>query len=168
MGSEASTLDALLKFADTYGTIITGIPVLVAVVVAKQQMDASRRQHVATIKRSFQKELSGLDRLRDFTKQVLTATQTNSIQAFTQRGLGSVPIVAPTLDEIRNWRNILPPSLCDAAELAWKTANTAIHFLDGGERQQGEQATILAASVYASRLMTEIIREERRLSRYWS
>ena len=52
--------DAFLVLMKDYGTILTGIPVLVAVVVAKQQLDANRRQHVATIKRSVQKELDAL------------------------------------------------------------------------------------------------------------
>ncbi|MFC7067421.1 hypothetical protein [Brucella rhizosphaerae] len=57
--------DAFLKLMADYGTILAGIPVLVAVVVAKQQLDANRRQHVATIKRSVQKEL---DVLRAYEK----------------------------------------------------------------------------------------------------
>lgn len=42
--------DAFLKLMADYGTILAGIPVLVAVVVAKQQLDAMRRQHVAAVK----------------------------------------------------------------------------------------------------------------------
>ncbi|KAB2716644.1 hypothetical protein [Brucella intermedia] len=74
LGSEVSTLDALLKFADTYGTIITGVPVLVAVVVAKQQMDASRRQHVATVKRSLKKELETLTSVEQLAKHVASTS----------------------------------------------------------------------------------------------
>lgn len=42
--------DAFLAMMKDYGTILAGIPVLVAVVVAKQQLDAMRRQHVAAVK----------------------------------------------------------------------------------------------------------------------
>lgn len=57
--------EAFLVLMKDYGTILAGIPVLVAVIVAKQQLDANRRQHVATIKRSVQKEL---DVLRAYDK----------------------------------------------------------------------------------------------------
>lgn len=49
--------EAFLTLMKDYGTILAGIPVLVAVVVAKQQLDANRRQHVATVKRSFKEEI---------------------------------------------------------------------------------------------------------------
>ncbi|PWL18848.1 hypothetical protein DKP76_07240 [Falsochrobactrum shanghaiense] len=52
---------AFLEFVKEYGAIVAGIPVLIAVLVAKQQLDASNRQHVATLKRSFQKELDALN-----------------------------------------------------------------------------------------------------------
>ena len=60
--------DAFLLYMKDYGTILAGVPVLVAVVVAKQQLDANRRQHVATVKRSFKTELDVVKNLRNLTK----------------------------------------------------------------------------------------------------
>ncbi|MCD4512507.1 hypothetical protein LQT97_14870 [Brucella pseudogrignonensis] len=58
--------EAFLVLMKDYGTILAGIPVLVAVVVAKQQLDANRRQHVVNVKRTFRDELdalAGIDKL---------------------------------------------------------------------------------------------------------
>ncbi|WP_374833961.1 hypothetical protein [Paenochrobactrum pullorum] len=53
-------------FVKDYGSLLAGIPVLIAVLVAKQQLDANRRQHVAQIRRSFQKELDALTLVKEF------------------------------------------------------------------------------------------------------
>ncbi|MCK4205281.1 hypothetical protein J3U99_10930 [Brucella pituitosa] len=58
--------DAFLKLMADYGTILAGIPVLIAVVVAKQQLDANRRQHVATVKRSLREEIDSLNEVKFF------------------------------------------------------------------------------------------------------
>ncbi len=42
--------DAFLLFFKDYGAILAGIPVLIAVLVAKQQLDAMRRQHRSNVK----------------------------------------------------------------------------------------------------------------------
>ncbi len=60
---------ALLDFARDYGTLLAGIPVLVAVIVAKQQLDANRRQHLATVKRSFREELDALNSIKHFANR---------------------------------------------------------------------------------------------------
>jgi len=62
--------EAFLTLMKDYGTILAGIPVLVAVVVAKQQLDANRRQHVATIKRSFKDQIEALEALKRLTSFV--------------------------------------------------------------------------------------------------
>lgn len=59
---------AFLKFTKDYGSLLAGIPVLIAVLVAKQQLDATRRQHVATVKRSFKDELDLLNGLKGMCK----------------------------------------------------------------------------------------------------
>lgn len=58
--------EAFLLLVKDYGTILAGIPVLVAVVVAKQQLDANRRQHVATVKRSLREEIDSLNEVKFF------------------------------------------------------------------------------------------------------
>lgn len=58
-------------FVKAYGSLLAGIPVLMAVLVAKQQIEASRRQHIATIKRSFSKELEALDTLKSYINDII-------------------------------------------------------------------------------------------------
>lgn len=62
-----SSVEALVEMGGTYGTLLTGVPVLIAVLVARQQLDAARKQHVATIKRSFRSELDALKTMRNLT-----------------------------------------------------------------------------------------------------
>nr|WP_113476222.1 hypothetical protein [Brucella intermedia] len=66
--------DAFLLYMKDYGTILAGIPVLVAVVVAKQQLDANRRQHVATVKRSLKGEIEVIDMLVHYLSQIIDTT----------------------------------------------------------------------------------------------
>lgn len=61
---------AFLEFTKDYSTLLAGIPVLIAVLVAKQQLDANRRQHVSNVKRTFQKELDLIRRLRQMANNV--------------------------------------------------------------------------------------------------
>lgn len=49
-----------------YQTLLTAFGVIFAVAIAKAQMDANRRQHVAQIKRSFQKELDALSLVNEY------------------------------------------------------------------------------------------------------
>jgi len=67
--------ESFLVLMKDYGTILAGIPVLVAVIVAKQQLDANRRQHAATIKRSFKTEIDVLNALRSEPPRVCRRPQ---------------------------------------------------------------------------------------------
>lgn len=69
--TEGGGVEALVAFGATYGTLLTGIPVLIAVIVAKQQLDANRRQHVANVKRGLRRELDLLDQMSDYAEWAL-------------------------------------------------------------------------------------------------
>lgn len=58
--TKPSNAQALMDWAKDYGSIIAGLPVIVAIFVAKQQLDAARAQHEATIKLEFKDDLDGL------------------------------------------------------------------------------------------------------------
>ncbi|MBP2614788.1 hypothetical protein [Agrobacterium pusense] len=60
MVTEPTTGKAVLSWIRDFGAIIAGLPVIIAVVVAKQQLDASRTQHEATTRLQFRDELEGL------------------------------------------------------------------------------------------------------------
>lgn len=54
-----------------YQTLLTAFGVIFAVAIAKAQMDANRRQHVAQIKRSFQEELDAIEIARTSAQSIL-------------------------------------------------------------------------------------------------
>ncbi|MDT6941890.1 hypothetical protein RI570_17445 [Brucella pseudogrignonensis] len=66
--------EAFLLLVKDYGTILAGIPVLVAVVVAKQQLDANRRQHAASIRRSFKEQVDVMIAASDWCSSMLCMT----------------------------------------------------------------------------------------------
>jgi len=165
--SNGNFLDAALILAGTYGTLLAGVPVMVAVLVAKQQLDASRRQHVSVIRRSFKKELDAIEQLRSLAKAVLLASQTNSINAFSQQGLAHIPIPFPDLNHLTLWREFLSNSLCSTAVACWTIAKSAVDIAEG--RKEGDGANeLLLSGDFAARLMIEVMREERHLAQYWS
>jgi hypothetical protein len=67
-----TTAQALMDWAKDYGSIIAGLPVLVAIFVAKQQLDASRAQHEANTKLEFKEELDGLQVASDVASSLNT------------------------------------------------------------------------------------------------
>lgn len=77
----------LLKFMDKYGAFLASIPVLFAVLVAKQQLDANRRQHVATVRRGFYKELEAIRLAQEAMHAVLSMSATEIIKNCQSRQL---------------------------------------------------------------------------------
>lgn len=71
LATKGSIIEALVELGGSHGTLLTGIPVLVAVLVAKQQLDANRKQHVANVKRGLRRELDLLDQLSDYADWAL-------------------------------------------------------------------------------------------------
>lgn len=65
MTSKATTGEAVYTWLKDFGSVIAGLPVIVAVVVAKQQLDAGRIQHEAATKLQFKDELEGLETARE-------------------------------------------------------------------------------------------------------
>lgn len=79
VATEDTVIEALVVLGGTYGTLLTGVPVLIAVLVAKQQLDANRRQHVATVKRSFKEQLDAIDEVRSFSRRIRTFPRENIV-----------------------------------------------------------------------------------------
>lgn len=62
---------AFFEFTKDYGSLLAGIPVLIAVLVAKQQLDANRRQHAVQLYETKQSELDALQGLVAYLDQLL-------------------------------------------------------------------------------------------------
>lgn len=82
-----SAVSIFNEFVKDYSSLLAGIPVLVAVLVAKQQLDANRRQHVAQIKRSFKKELDALNEVTRFNNLIQRSSQEHFFDAIVKYDL---------------------------------------------------------------------------------
>lgn len=158
---------AFLDFTKEYGALLAGIPVLIAVLVAKQQLDASRKQHVATIKYNLRNEINEIDNLKEFCQSVLQAFEKGSITAFSQQGFLGVPIYPPSESDIKNIKSIFNNDLWIYAEICRDAANRAINF-QLPQQDGGADKTLKSAGASAMRLEGRINEEEARLAKYWS
>ncbi|MCX2696691.1 hypothetical protein [Ochrobactrum chromiisoli] len=161
--------EAFLVLMKDYGTILAGIPVLVAVVVAKQQLDANRRQHVAMVKRSLKEELDNLDRLREIYRSVAFAE--NSWSTKIGRISNSNYIQYPKIseEEVYKITRQFPFELRQNARLAAIFANRVNKLTEDGDYKSdeflSEKSLLTNALIYFN---SSIDREEERLSQYWS
>lgn len=78
-----STGQAFLDFAKDYGAIIAGIPVLIAVIVAKQQLDASRNAHRLTMLHQTKDRRDALSTARMFLEPLAENTTKELVDIFT-------------------------------------------------------------------------------------
>ncbi|KAB2679753.1 hypothetical protein [Brucella pseudintermedia] len=160
--------DAFLEMMKDYGTIITGIPVLVAVVVAKQQLDANRKQHVATIKRSLKTELDALDILSDFAQAVLqTSVASASIVAALASQKG-IYISRPSKKYIDSLDGVLSDSVTSYAAIIWSRVGNAMDASTKGEKFEIIEDHLRDAQLASATLLNIIGLERLRLSKYWS
>lgn len=74
---------AFLDFAKDYGAIIAGIPVLIAVIVAKQQLDASRNTHRLTMLHQTKDRRDALSTARMFLRPFAENTTKELVDIFT-------------------------------------------------------------------------------------
>lgn len=107
--------ETFLKLMESYGNILAGIPVLVAAVVAKQQLDAMRRQHVATIKRSFQKELDSLREISVFASEAGDSSIQSASKNALNQGLEGLVIDCPDKKQLKTYRSVVPFQIAELA-----------------------------------------------------
>lgn len=110
---------AFLEWAKNYGAIIAGVPVMVAVLVAKQQLDANRRQHVATVKRSLRNDLDALSRLERFAEQLIQLDERDLEPLLGQAGFVGLWVSRPDPKELRTWKDFLPSEVTSYADETW-------------------------------------------------
>lgn len=156
--------EAFLAMMKDYGTILAGIPVLVAVVVAKQQLDAMRRQHVATIKLRFRDNLNAIKEARTFI-DLYRSRSPIDLNSFFKNGNDGL-YYARSLDpsELEDIKKGIPVRLFDDINIA----NNAIESLiknKGKDSPQDKLNQILELLEYISR---DIELEISDISQYWS
>lgn len=160
--------DAFLLYMKDYGTILAGIPVLVAVVVAKQQLDANRKQHVATIKRSFKAELDALDNLSDFAQGVLRTSVSSASVVAALAAQKGIYISRPPKKYIDSLEDVLSESVTSYAAIIRYRVGNAMDASAKGEKIEIIEGHLKGAQLASATLLNFIGLERLRLSKYWS
>lgn len=173
MGGLAATRpmfgDAFLLFFKEYAALLAGIPVLIAVVVAKQQLDANRKQHVATVKYNLRKELDALQIVHNFAGTTLGATQAGAAITASLIGHKGVCLTRPAGSELKLIKELLPYSISSLTTLTSQIIDGVVEYSqDKPYPDDGVEEKIKEAKKYARRLLNEAKAEETRLSQYWS
>lgn len=160
--------EAFLTLMKDYGTILAGIPVLVAVVVAKQQLDAMRRQHVATVKRSLIERLDALSEVEKFSTEVLEF-QTDHSRIIADLSGTSVNTPSIPDDQIREWKKYLPFDLIKTISSVDTFAYGLKSALDEKDMDHERVQHLLnLAHIQAKASLRRVQAERQRLSQYWS
>ncbi|WP_266063819.1 hypothetical protein [Brucella intermedia] len=160
--------EAFLAMMKDYGTILAGIPVLVAVVVAKQQLDANRRQHVATVKRSL---MERLDALNGAEKYILSVLDFDPSRSRIAAALIGSDIYVPNVPEKQSedWTKNLPYELVNTISTVDSIASIMQIALNRKTADQDFLKNVLSRlRDQASLSLTDIQTERQRLSQYWS
>ncbi|EMG52641.1 hypothetical protein WYI_16025 [Ochrobactrum sp. CDB2] len=166
---KGSTVEALVEMGGTYGTLLTGVPVLIAVLVARQQLAFSRRQHIANIKRSFQPELDALDEVHLFAEIAVNSDLETAKRRAEADGIDGMIIDRPAGSELKKYREILP---FDIADIVVRISQEIGELFEESKREVPDK-NILALRIIeirtkAGTLSAYIQHRRNHLSQYWS
>lgn len=158
---------AFLEFTEKYGSLLAGIPVLIAVLVAKQQLDANRRQHVATVKYKLRHELHAINNIQSFINDINAALAHDDITKFSQEDYTNIIVTPPNNSEIENSKALFNNNTWVYYKLCALRVQEAINFCTGEESVAAEEILFwLHKNVHS--LQSALTQEQSRLSQYWS
>lgn len=158
--------DAFLVLMKDYGTILAGIPVLVAVVVAKQQLDANRRQHVATVKRSFKEPLDVLSAANLWVSCLLAMSFDQQLenQHPDAAGFQIWPLNSTQIE--RGKSHLAPNFIFSFESLNQKIDEFQRRYMWGNECELRERYEVIQNHAFS--LRERLNKEQNELSQYWS
>jgi hypothetical protein len=160
---------ALGTWAKEYGSIIAGIPVLVAVLVAKQQLDEHRRQHVANIRRLYQRELEALFGVLSYSRHIIDSEKRVSALIDAVELYDHLPYPYMDAETPKRWRKVLPPPLFEFFDKMKDQTRKAVQLIGMDQPDLLSVKTELrAAAIRARKLEKDAQAELDRLSQYWS
>ncbi|MCM0752856.1 hypothetical protein DEA98_22310 [Brucella pseudogrignonensis] len=165
---KGSTVEALVEMGGTYGTLLTGVPVLIAVLVAGQQLAFSRRQHIANIKRSFQPELDALDEVHLFAEIAVNSDLETAKRRAEADGIDGMIIDRPAGSELKKYREILPFDIADIVVRISRRLVSCLRSRKGSARQNILALRIIEIRTKAGTLSAYIQHRRNHLSQYWS
>lgn len=160
---------AIAGWARDYGAIIAGVPVLIAVLLAKQQLDANRRQHVATVKRSLRNDLDALHRLERFAEKLIGIDERDLEPLLGKAGFVGLWVSRPDPNQMRGWKELLPSEVTSYAEETWLRCGELIDMT----RAQNAQFDAVKKQLSTTKLNAEILLKNVKvhydhLSEFWS
>ncbi len=165
VATEDTVIEALVVLGGTYGTLLTGVPVLIAVLVAKQQLDANRTQHVAAIRRSFIKEINVLCAIRSYAVGVINYKERWFYKASSE---SDYPIfTTPSFDPmiVDSWPDVLPSCLRDDII---RLEFLCMKVVEDHPHRQDFEAAIATPIYLADKLIKSADEHQKQLSQYWS
>ena len=161
--------EAFLELMKNYGTILAGIPVLVAVVVAKQQLDANRRQHVATIKRSFKDELNALNTIHNFAQNLRNTDYQKARFYGSARGHSGISFPTLSREEFFIIKGFVPFDIVKSTEATLIEIEEAVTVSMNKSHPDTEVTNVISyVHQRAGFLLRDTSDELDRLSQYWS
>lgn len=175
VAAKPSIASAISTWAKDYGAIIAGVPVLVAVWVAKQQLDANRRQHVADrkhqsamLKIPFQKEIICLAAVEEYASSIIDFDKSLSAS------IGAIGGTKPKLPDHLpasisiDWPHNYAPSLRSDVNAVYEHAKIARAEQIAHPTSDQTKATVEFAQFYATMLLSKVSQERKQLSQFWS
>lgn len=164
-----SLVEAFLLLMKDYGTVLAGIPVLVAVVVAKQQLDANRRQHVATVKRSFKDEIDALNTVHNFAQNVRNTDYRLARLRGTSFGHSGINFPTMSKEEFFKIKQYLPFGIAQNTEQTLIEIATAVTTSMNKSHPDDDVSHAIAyVHQWAGFLIRDTSEEHDRISQYWS
>lgn len=169
VATEDTVIEALVVLGGTYGTLLTGVPVLIAVLVARQQLEANRRQHVANIKRSLKTELDSLERLAEIHNAHAKAENSMSTEIGRINNPNYIYFPPISSEEIRDLTKLFPYELRSEALLFARFALDLRKITDKGDYSSNNFNTYKSYVTFSLEHLNNAINNEKiRLSEYWS
>jgi len=167
IATERSWIEALVKFGGIYGTLLAGIPVIIAVLVAKQQLDANRRQHVATVKRSLRKELEAIDKIEGMLIQIIESPlEAENLFGHHENHVNKIKIDRDDVDLIAEY---IPDKLFDLIlTLISDVSGFNERTLDHGYKRKKAEENLAELKEYAKAILDGLKMHRNDLSKYWS
>lgn len=168
VAAKPNIASAISTWAKDYGAIIAGVPVLVAVWVAKQQLDANRRQHVASVKRSFQKELACIAGAKDYARTILYFEENFASI------LGEISGIPPKIPNllpgklVADWPDNVLPSLKSGLLTLHNFATSARAEQDKDYQSEASSNAVTVAKFFAGMIEAGAEGEYQSLAQYWS
>lgn len=159
---------AALNWMKDYGAIIAGIPVFVAVLVAKQQLDASRRQHYTNTKLSFHHTIEVLEEIKAYFDILEAFSKKESRENVDQYLRRSVDRFVENDRMLDRWEKHISPFLSELIRQANASFRKSEDMFRSDGPSENNDRLFQHANVGAKMIVEYVEKRQRELEQYWS